>query len=138
MSEDSTRLTNVSQDDEEGTMDLSRYLAKYEVTLVVLDGPHKGAQYPIRREKTTIGRSSEADLTMEEDTLSRVHAAVVYREGTFYLEDLDSANGTLVDGKKIREYELRHGERFKMGHVVFQFLQLAREVDPKTHVMPTF
>lgn len=138
MSQDSTRLTNVAKDDEDASMDLSRYLAKYEVTLVVLDGPHRGAQYPIRREKTVIGRSSEAELTMDEDTLSRKHAAVVFRGGTFYLEDLGSANGTLVDGKKIREHELRHGDRFNMGHVVFQFLQQVREVDPKTHVMPTF
>jgi len=118
-------------------MDLSRYLARFEVTLVVLDGPHRGAQYPLRREKTVIGRGSEADLTMDEETLSRAHAAVVFRAGRFVLEDLESANGTLVDGEKITEHELKHGERFSMGHVMFQFLTQARELDPKTHVMPT-
>ncbi|RKZ12492.1 hypothetical protein DRQ32_03610, partial [bacterium] len=98
MSDQATRLTQVPEDTHEGP-DISRFLARHHVALIVIDGPHRGAEYPIRRERTVFGRSRKADLVFDEDTLSREHAAIRYEDGHFVLEDLGSANGCRHNGR---------------------------------------
>ena len=135
MSEQSTRLTRVSEDSHDEEPDLSQFLAKHHVAIVVLQGPHRGAEYPIRRERTVIGRSREAHLVFDEETLSREHAAIVYRHGQFVLEDLDSANGSALNGNAVHSEDLVHGDRIQLGRITLQWILEVREPDPYTHVL---
>ncbi len=116
--------------------DLSIYLVRHHVAIVVLSGARRGSEYPIRAPRLVIGRSSDADLSFEDPTISRHHAAIEFRGGAFVLEDLDSANGILVDGDPIQVHELAHGERFQCGNLHFQFVLEEREPEPRTQMLP--
>lgn len=80
-------------------------------SLAILDGPDAGKVYRIEQVKVIIGRSSP-DLTLDDIEASRHHAAVEIRDPVVLLYDLESTNGTLVDGEKItKPVELQsHGE----------------------------
>ncbi len=71
-------------------------------------------RYPVAKEKFIIGRGSTmTDLTIRDGNISRKHAAVIYRNGAFYIKDLDSTNGidyrgNRIDSKKIEEGDIFH------------------------------
>lgn len=136
MSDQATRVTRFSDDQHEDGPDLSRFLAKHHVALVVLDGPHRGAEYPVRRERTVLGRSRSADLVFDDETLSREHAAILYRGGHFVLEDLGSANGCRHNGQPMQVAELGHGDTVNLGRLKLKVIIDVRDPDPRTHVLP--
>ena len=135
MSDRATQLTRVSEEPREEGPDLSRFLARHHVALIVIDGPHRGSEYPLRRERTVFGRSRKADLVFDEDTLSREHAAIHYRDGHFVLEDLSSANGCRHNGRSAHNSELAHGDVIQMGRIRMKLILEARDPDPRTQVL---
>ena len=58
-------------------------------------------QVPLTQQATTIGRSSDNQVVLDDELVSRHHAVVEWTEGTLYISDLGSSNGTLVNGAKI-------------------------------------
>jgi predicted Zn finger-like uncharacterized protein len=85
------------------------------LSLAVINGSDAGMVYRIEKPRITIGRSG-ADLTINDTEASRVHAAVEVRDTLIVLEDLNSTNGTLVDGEKITApVELTNQAEFQIG-----------------------
>ena len=75
----------------------------------------------------TIGRSSkECDINILDRTVSRKHARISYRNGTWEIYDLGSKSGTYVDGKKTDYSELKDGSVIMMGQKKYTFLTQAR------------
>jgi serine phosphatase RsbU (regulator of sigma subunit)/pSer/pThr/pTyr-binding forkhead associated (FHA) protein len=72
-------------------------------TLLVIKGPNLGRHYPLRSGETTIGRQSDLPVCLESQAVSRQHARITYHDRTFYVEDLQSSNGTYVNGKRIKD-----------------------------------
>src|SRR5207247_5761835 len=70
------------------------------LSLAVINGPDAGSVYRIEKPKIIIGRTG-ADLVLNDSEISRAHAAVEIRDTTYFVEDLKSTNGTLVEGEKI-------------------------------------
>lgn len=75
------------------------YLA---ATVEVVEGPAKGRLHIFDNNGGTIGRSGDADLMLDDASLSRRHAEVIHDDRVFLLRDLGSTNGTRVDGVLIR------------------------------------
>lgn len=72
----------------------------------------------------TVGRSPGNVIALDTDTISRYHFHIVYEDGQVYLVDLDSANGTFMDGGKVNgneRYPLRGGEEIQIGHLRMLF-----------------
>ena len=92
--------------------------------LVIRNGGFEGMRYELATAETLIGRNPTTDITLLDEGISREHALVVYDEeaGSFGIEDLQSTNGTKVNGKRVRSAELAHGDEIQIGHTVFQFL----------------
>ncbi|RMH20176.1 MAG: FHA domain-containing protein, partial [Acidobacteria bacterium] len=66
-----------------------------------------------------IGRSEEADVRIADRTVSRLHAVITrQRDGGYRISDLDSANGVLVDGRRVRFAALHDGDAITVGQVV--------------------
>ncbi len=86
--------------------------------LLVMAGPHVGRIYPIRQATTIIGRSSECDVAIKDQTISRAHAQIVIDGGQVILIDLDSTNGTFVNQMPVREQHLREGDKLQLGSTV--------------------
>jgi FHA domain-containing protein/uncharacterized protein DUF1707 len=63
----------------------------------------------------TLGRSSSCQLVLSDATVSRRHAALVVRDGTWRVVDLDSSNGTWVNGRRVIEAEVRPGDELRLG-----------------------
>jgi predicted Zn finger-like uncharacterized protein len=96
-------------------------------SLAILDGPDAGKVYRIEQAKVVIGRSN-ADLTLDDIEASRHHAAVEIRDPVVLLYDLESTNGTLVDGEKIaRPVELQNHSEFTVGTTTLMLIVTAAE-----------
>lgn len=89
---------------------------KSEAVLTMLRGGTPGALYTVDGEKTVIGRSSDADVAIPDDTLSRHHASIRRTSHGFVIEDLGSTNGTFVDGQPVQQPRtLEDGCRIALG-----------------------
>ena len=70
----------------------------------------------------SIGRSKEADVRIDDRYASSLHARVFSREGRFFVEDMNSTNGTLLNGATLQgEAELVDGDSVQIGDTVFRF-----------------
>jgi pSer/pThr/pTyr-binding forkhead associated (FHA) protein len=94
---------------------------RYAASLIVRSGPKKGAEYRISGSRTVIGRGGDADVLLDDASVSRFHAAIEHSKAGFKLKDLGSTNGTLKDGISIKETALVHGDRFQIGDTTFEF-----------------
>jgi pSer/pThr/pTyr-binding forkhead associated (FHA) protein len=77
--------------------------------------------YAIEQPETLIGRSPSAHLCVADDSISREHAVVLLEGDDYVLEDLQSTNGTRVNGKRIRSARLEHDDRIQIGQTQLRF-----------------
>lgn len=72
---------------------------------------------------TTIGRDDINDIAIKDRFISKKHAQIIKDEGIYFLEDLDSANGTLLNGQEISDaIELKDKDIINIGQVEFLFV----------------
>jgi pSer/pThr/pTyr-binding forkhead associated (FHA) protein len=91
-----------------------------KIFFVGLDGAEKSYRLQTHR-PFTVGRDPGNDIILRDPKVSRHHAEVVFERGFFVLHDLASANGTYVNGKKVRVAPLTHGARLRMGNTYGRF-----------------
>lgn len=90
--------------------------------LEVRNGGLAGLAYPLRPdEPTLVGRSVDADLTLVDEGVSREHALLVYEDGAYVIEDLQSTNGTIVNGRRVRSARLADGDEIRLGRTLLRF-----------------
>ncbi len=93
-----------------------------EACLVVIYGMDLGKKYNLDRQAIIIGRSSKADIQIDQESVSRNHCKLINTGKTIMLRDLGSTNGTYVNDELIDEYVLRDGDLIKIGRSIFKFL----------------
>ena len=93
--------------------------------LVIRNGGFDGTEYLLEAEETLIGRNPTTDVTLLDENISREHALILYdaESGVYTIEDLQSTNGTKVNGKGIRSHQLQPGDEIQVGHTRFQFVR---------------
>ena len=82
---------------------------------VVLSGFYEGLEFLLDRDRVVVGRGRKADLALAEATISRAHAAIGWDGRGFYVEDLGSMNGTLVNGARVTRQPLKSDDEIQMG-----------------------
>lgn len=83
--------------------------------------------YPLTRPTTLIGRAPKCDIVLPDLYISSEHARVERQKDRFFIEDLKSANGTLINNGKLTERtELKNGDRIAMGGMVLLFSEGGR------------
>ena len=80
------------------------------------NGPLAGQSFSIS-DGTTLGRADSNSLTVSEQTVSGSHAKIVLKGGAFSIVDLNSTNGTMVNGQKISEMPIKTGDKVQIGKV---------------------
>lgn len=82
---------------------------------VIVRGPLAGARFVLDKEVTLIGRHPDADLLLDDVTVSRHHAEVRRSGGQLVLVDMGSLNGTYVGSHRIEEHHLDMGDHIQIG-----------------------
>ncbi len=99
--------------------------------IVVVEGPDRGKDLVIDRERITIGRSVICDMALADKAVSGTHFEVVAEEQGFVLRDLDSTNGTYCSDMRIREVWIKPGSMIRVGqsHLRFEPVQGTVDID---------
>ena len=92
--------------------------------------------YKIDKPEITIGRNSANDITIDNLAVSDRHARICKTNGTYVMEDLDSTNGTIVNGRKIKQITLRGGLQVEIGkHILL--IEMPQAKDPSSNFTRT-
>jgi len=93
-----------------------------QACLVVIYGEKIGRKYDLEQKAIVIGRSSDTDIRIDQESVSRSHAKVVNRGDSVTIRDLGSTNGTYINGRMRKEHNLNDGDFIKIGRTIFKFL----------------
>ena len=92
--------------------------------LIVHQGQEDEHVFELGNDRTTIGRSRQNDIVLDDQAVSRVHAIVTRdKKGTYRLSDQDSVNGTYLNEQRISEHVLEDGDFIQIGLTVLTFRQ---------------
>jgi diguanylate cyclase (GGDEF)-like protein len=86
-----------------------------------MDSPEVGCRFDLVGEELIIGRSSDADIQIDRESVSRRHARLGRLDGDWAVSDLQSTNGTYVNDEQVRERALSDGDYLKIGNAIFRF-----------------
>jgi putative peptidoglycan lipid II flippase len=89
--------------------------------LVVTSGDREGETFAIDHDRVTIGRATTSDIPLMDPVVSREHAVIVRTIDGDYIDDLDSRNGTFVNGRRIAAHLLRDGDEIRIGATTFTY-----------------
>ena len=92
-----------------------------EAELTIESGPDAGHTHRTADNALRLGRSPDNDLILRDPATSGHHARVERRGEQFWIVDLGSTNGTLVNGEPVQEKELNHGDRITIGQNAVHF-----------------
>src|ERR1700690_1551883 len=88
-----------------------------------ISGKYQGGEFPIATDKQiVVGRSSDLDMVLVEDMVSRKHARIAMQSDQIWIEDLGSTNGTFVNGEKIKRARLKEGDRVLIGTSILKVI----------------
>jgi pSer/pThr/pTyr-binding forkhead associated (FHA) protein len=87
------------------------------------------AEYNMGKERYTIGRLSDNDVRIDNTAVSGHHALIINILNDSFLEDLNSTNGTYVNGKLIKKHALQHADLITIGHHQLRFIDSQADAD---------
>ncbi len=111
------------------------YLRVRKTKLLVISGPLQGHEFVVNHDIFTIGSSDHNDLTIHDSTVSKRHCEISVEQSGYLIRDLDSTNGTLVQGVRISSAHLAPGSEIQLGktRIVFCPLQDANDIPLSRH-----
>ena len=93
-----------------------------QALLLVKRGPNAGSTFLLDQGTTTVGRSTEGDVFLDDVTVSRKHAIFERRaDGAWFVRDVGSLNGTYVNGEQVDETKLASGDEVQIGRFKVTF-----------------
>ncbi len=104
---------------------------KRSFALRFISGKYQGGEFPIFPDKPiVVGRSSDLDMVLVEDMVSRKHARIAMGGDGITIEDLGSTNGTFVNGEKVKKARLKEGDRVLIGTSILKLVATDQAVQP--------
>ncbi|PIE19881.1 MAG: hypothetical protein CSA65_00720 [Proteobacteria bacterium] len=104
-----------------------------------ISGKYQGGEFPLKANRELIiGRSSELDMVLVEDMVSRKHAKISTLNDQVIIQDLGSTNGTFVNGEKIKRVRLREGDRILIGTSIIKLVAIDGEGEGEGVAAPAF
>ena len=93
-----------------------------QALLLVKRGPNAGSTFLLDQDATSVGRSTEGDVFLDDVTVSRKHAIFERRSGdAWFVRDVGSLNGTYVNGEQVDETKLASGDEVQIGRFKVTF-----------------
>jgi hypothetical protein len=88
-----------------------------------ISGKYQGGEFPLAADRQIlVGRSSDLEMVLVEDMVSRKHARISVTGDQIWIEDLNSTNGTFVNGEKIQRTRLKEGDRVLIGTSILKVI----------------
>ncbi len=102
------------------------------LALRFISGKYQGGEFPLGTQpEIIVGRSSELDMVLVEDMVSRRHARIECGDEHILIEDLGSTNGTFVNGEKIKRATLKEGDRVLIGTSILKVVSTDPGAPPR-------
>lgn len=88
-----------------------------------------GKMFRLERRELVLGRSAEADIKLDDPGISRRHARFIREENTYRVEDLDSRNGTFLNGERVKSAALTGGDKIQLGSTTILLFSVQDELE---------
>ena len=121
-SDETTMALEPEAEGDEDSDELEDFGIKGPALVVRSGGGRAGETFHPEGERTTIGRSPECAIFLDDVTVSRDHAVVIQRDGAFVIEDQGSLNGTFVNRRRIESTTIDDGDELQIGKYRLTFL----------------
>jgi len=106
------------------------------MSLIVLErGPGAGGRVPLVRFPVTIGRDSSNDIVLDDEEVSRFHVRIKKRGRLYVIEDLESRNGTWLNGDKILNAIIQNGDKILVGVTEMAFLTSEPDIEIASEIL---
>ena len=102
-------------------LEVMEKLTEGNALLIAVSGFSQNVRYLLDEPSVSVGRSMKADILLDDPTVSRRHALFTKVGGAYVLKDLDSLNGTYVNGARIDSLELHSGDSIMIGRFKMLF-----------------
>jgi diguanylate cyclase (GGDEF)-like protein len=93
-----------------------------DACIVVIYGPELGRRVQLGTAPFQIGRSTKNDLSLDQESVSRHHARITFDGSAYWLQDMNSTNGTFVNDDAIAEQQLADGDQIRVGRSILKFM----------------
>ncbi|HWH43131.1 MAG TPA: FHA domain-containing protein [Thermoleophilaceae bacterium] len=120
---DTTVAYQIGETGELEAVDLERVAAQGATLVIRAGGGRSGESFALDGERMTIGRSPEAEVFLDDVTVSRNHALIVRRRDGLHIDDLGSLNGTYVNRRRIESHKLVDGDELQVGKYKLSYLE---------------
>ena len=105
-------------------VDIDEVVEQAGAALVIRSGGGRsGESFTIEGDRISIGRSPDAEVFLDDVTVSRNHALIVRRQDGLYIDDLGSLNGTYVNRRRIESHLLADGDEIQIGKFKLSYLE---------------
>jgi pSer/pThr/pTyr-binding forkhead associated (FHA) protein len=122
-SSDTTVAYQVDETGELRPVDVESVVAEGASLVIRSGGGRAGETFKVAGERMTVGRSPDAEVFLDDVTVSRNHALLVRRRDGLYIDDLGSLNGTYVNRRRIESHKLEHGDELQIGKYKLTYLE---------------
>ncbi len=92
-----------------------------EASLLIVQGSDRGIRFPLDVPQMVVGRSTQCDVRINDSEASRQHAQLIYQEGRWTIADLQSSNGTYLNGVAIKQQALQQADQIQVGRTILLF-----------------
>ena len=121
--EDSTTMTYaIDETGELKPVDLDEVTSQGAALVIRAGGGRVGESFALSGDRLSIGRRPDADIFLDDVTVSRDHAVLVHRTGAWFLDDSGSLNGTYVNRRRIESHKLEDGDELQVGKYKLTYL----------------
>jgi pSer/pThr/pTyr-binding forkhead associated (FHA) protein len=103
-------------------MDLEEVTGEGATLVIRSGGGRAGEAFNVAGDRMTIGRSPDAEVFLDDVTVSRNHALLVRRREGLFIDDLGSLNGTYVNRRRIESHLLANGDELQVGKYKLTYL----------------
>jgi pSer/pThr/pTyr-binding forkhead associated (FHA) protein len=123
--DDPTTMTyKVDETGDYQPVDIDEVVEEAGAALVIRSGGGRsGESFTIDGDRTGIGRSPDAEVFLDDVTVSRNHALIVRRKDGLYIDDLGSLNGTYVNRRRIESHKLEDADEIQIGKYKLSYLE---------------
>ena len=121
--EPTTATYRVGETGEIEPVQLEDVVSQGAALVIRAGGGRVGETFQLTRDRLSIGRRPESDIFLDDVTVSRDHAILVRRSGSYYLDDSGSLNGTYVNRQRVDSHPLADGDELQIGKYRLTYLE---------------